>query len=38
MVVGDMLLRNANKFPEKIAILSEDLSINYRALNDRVNR
>jgi acyl-CoA synthetase (AMP-forming)/AMP-acid ligase II len=38
MVTGDMLLRNANKFPEKIAIVSKDFSISYQALNERVNR
>jgi acyl-CoA synthetase (AMP-forming)/AMP-acid ligase II len=38
MVVGEMFLRNANKFPEKIAIVSKGLSINYHALNERVNR
>jgi long-chain acyl-CoA synthetase len=38
MVIGDMLLRNANKFPEKIAIVSKDFSISYQALNERVNR
>jgi long-chain acyl-CoA synthetase len=38
MVVGDMLLRNANKFPEKIAIVSKELSMSYQVLNQRVNR
>ena len=38
MVVGEMLLRNANKFPEKIAVVSKDLSISYQVLNERVNR
>jgi long-chain acyl-CoA synthetase len=38
MVVGDMLLRNANKFPQKIAIVSQNLSMNYQLLNERVNR
>src|SRR4030042_5712615 len=38
MVIGDMLLRDANKFPGKIAIASKDFSISYRALNERVNR
>lgn len=38
MVVGDMLLRNANKFPEKIAVVSEGVSMTYKALNERVNR
>ncbi|OGP69218.1 MAG: hypothetical protein A2169_06145 [Deltaproteobacteria bacterium RBG_13_47_9] len=38
MVVGDMLLRNANKFPDKIALVSRGLSWSYQALNERVNR
>ncbi len=38
MVVGDMLLRDANKFPEKISIISQDLSVSYQTLNERVNR
>jgi len=38
MVIGDLLVRNANKFPEKIAIVSEGRSISYRVLNERVNR
>lgn len=38
MVTGDMLLRDANKFPEKTAIVSKDFSISYQALNERVNR
>jgi len=37
MIVGDMLVRNANKFPEKIAIISGDVRLTYRALNARVN-
>ena len=37
MVVGDMLLRNANKFPQKIAIVSQGLSMSYQILNERVN-
>jgi acyl-CoA synthetase (AMP-forming)/AMP-acid ligase II len=38
MVTGDMLLRDASKFPEKIAIVSKDFAISYQALNERVNR
>src|SRR4030067_1516173 len=38
MVVGDMILRNANKFPEKIAVVSNGLPISYQVLNERVNR
>lgn len=37
MVVGDMLRRNANKFPGQIAIVSQGRSISYRTLNERVN-
>lgn len=37
MVVGDMLRRNANQFPDRIAIISEGRSITYRSLNERVN-
>ena len=38
MTIGDMLTRNANKFPEKMALVFEDRSMTFRALNDRVNR
>jgi len=38
MVIGDLLLRNANKFPNKKAVVSENLSLTFRELNDRVNR
>jgi len=38
MVVGDMILRNANKFPEKIAVVSDGVSMSYQVLNERVNR
>jgi acyl-CoA synthetase (AMP-forming)/AMP-acid ligase II len=37
MVVGDMLVRNANKFPVKTAIVSEDSSLDFTTLNERVN-
>jgi acyl-CoA synthetase (AMP-forming)/AMP-acid ligase II len=37
MVVGDMPARNANKFPAKIAIVSEDVVLTFKALNERVN-
>jgi len=36
MKVGDILIRNANKFPEKIALVSDDFSQDYRTLNTRV--
>jgi long-chain acyl-CoA synthetase len=38
MRVGDVLVRNANKFPEKIAVVSEEFAQNYGTLNTRVNR
>jgi long-chain acyl-CoA synthetase len=38
MVVGDMIARDAKKFPEKVAVVFEGLSRTYRELNERVNR
>ncbi len=38
MTIGDLLTRNANKFPEKRAVVFEDCSMTFRGLNDRVNR
>ena len=38
MVVGDMLLRSARKFPGKIAVVSEGVAMSYQTLNERVNR
>lgn len=38
MTVGEMLTRNANKFPGKGAIVSEGVRLDYRTLNERVNR
>jgi long-chain acyl-CoA synthetase len=38
MTIGDLLVRNANKFPGKPAVVSEEQTITYRALNERVNR
>ena len=37
MIVGEMLTRNANKFPEKKAIVSGDVSLDFNTLNKRVN-
>lgn len=37
MIVGDMLVRSANKSPNRIAIVSQGQSIKYRTLNERVN-
>ena len=38
MTVGEMLVRNAHKFPRKTAIICEGVRLDYRALNERVNR
>ena len=38
MTVGEMLTRNANKFPTKKAVVSEETSIDFKTLNERVNR
>jgi long-chain acyl-CoA synthetase len=38
MNIGDLLVRNANKFPDKQAVVSEARSLSFRELNDRVNR
>ena len=37
MVVGDMPRRNASKFPAKMAVVSEDIALSFRAFNDRIN-
>lgn len=37
MTVGEMLRRNASKFPTKLAIVTEDLSLDFKAVNNRVN-
>ena len=38
MVVGDMFARNARKFPEKLGVVSGDVRLTYRMLNERINR
>ena len=38
MAIGDLLVRSANKFPNKLAAVSETRSLTFRELNDRVNR
>ncbi len=38
MTIGDLLLRNANKFPHKPSVVSETRSLTFQELNDRVNR
>jgi acyl-CoA synthetase (AMP-forming)/AMP-acid ligase II len=38
MTVGEMLTRSAHKFPAKTALVSEDISLDFKALNERVNR
>lgn len=37
MLIGDMPVRNANKFPGKIAIVSEEATLTFKTLNERVN-
>jgi long-chain acyl-CoA synthetase len=38
MTIGDLLSRNARKFPRKKALVSEEVSYTYGTLNERVNR
>ena len=39
MTVGELLSRNARKFPGKVAVVAEGgTSLSYKELNDRVNR
>jgi acyl-CoA synthetase (AMP-forming)/AMP-acid ligase II len=39
MNIGDLLLRSANKFPNKTAVVSEgNVSMTFREYNERVNR
>lgn len=38
MNIGDLLVRNASKFPNKTAVVSEARSFSFREMNDRVNR
>jgi long-chain acyl-CoA synthetase len=39
MTIGDLLVRNANKFPNKTAVVSEgEVSMTFRTFNERVNR
>jgi long-chain acyl-CoA synthetase len=38
MTIGDLLVRNSNKFPGKTAVVSDEITMNFRALNERVNR
>jgi len=38
MNIGDLLARNANKFPDKRAVVCEAVSLTFRELNERVNR
>ncbi|HQM80249.1 MAG TPA: AMP-binding protein, partial [Syntrophorhabdaceae bacterium] len=37
MVFGDVLRRNAGKFPNKTAIVHEDTRLTFREFNERVN-
>ena len=38
MTIGALLTRNANKFPQKTAVVSETSSLTFKELNERVNR
>jgi long-chain acyl-CoA synthetase len=38
MVVGEIIRRSAVKFPKKTAVVSKGISLNYKTLNERVNR
>lgn len=38
MNLGEMLRRNATCYPDKTALVFEDLRLSYRQFNDRVNR
>ncbi len=38
MTIGDLPVRNAHKFPDKTAVVSPDVTLTFRALNDRINR
>jgi len=37
MVVGDMITRNARKYPEKIGIVSGDKRFTFKTINEKVN-
>lgn len=38
MTVGDILVRAAQKFPEKTAVICDEVKLSYREFNERVNR
>lgn len=38
MNLGEMLARNATCYPDKTALVFEDLRLNYRQLNEPVDR
>lgn len=38
MVLGEMFARNARKFQEKLAVVSGEISLTYKVLNERINR
>src|SRR5208283_4956694 len=38
MTIGDLPVRNAHKFPDKLAVVSEGCSLTFSELNGRVNR
>lgn len=37
MIIGDLLVRNANKFPHKLAVVSETSSLTFRELKDIID-
>ncbi len=38
MTIGDLLVRNAHKFPDKPALVFEEVRLTFGQLNERVNR
>jgi len=38
MILGELLSRNARRYPEKTALVCGDTRLSFRQLNDRVNR
>jgi long-chain acyl-CoA synthetase len=38
MVIGDIVRRNARRFPDKVAIVFEENRLTWREVNERVNR
>ena len=38
MIVGDIITRNAHRFPDRLAVAFRDTRLTWRELNERVNR